>query len=131
MSFKIWRVYEDGVAEPQALGKSVSKELVPTPDLAGKVVDCVYVPIREDGCAGSPTVSANSIRVQPLPTLASAELLVKGGTLVVGATLHCRCAVSKGATPRFEWFRGDGTAWEGISSATEVGSRRGKQRPGI
>jgi hypothetical protein len=119
-SYMIWRVYEENAFEPRKLGKSVSRELVAAPDVIGKMVDCVYVPIRQDGCAGTPTVSGNRIRVQPLPTVVSAELLVKGGNLVVDATLHCRCTVSRGSTPHFQWFRGDGTVWEAIEQATQV-----------
>jgi hypothetical protein len=119
-SFMIWRVYEEGLSEPRKLGKSIDKELVVTPDLIGKSVDCVYVPVREDGCAGAPVPSINRIIVQPLPVVISAEILVKGGNLVMDSVIHCRCVVSKGATPKFQWERGDGTVWERIGKATGI-----------
>jgi hypothetical protein len=58
--------------------------------------------------------------VQTLPTVVSAELLVKTENLVVDATLHCRCTVSKGSTPYIQWFPGDGTVREAIKQATQV-----------
>jgi hypothetical protein len=119
-SFIIWRVYEEDQPEPRKLGKTVDKELMPSPDLLGKMVDCIYVPVRVDGLAGVPTLSQNRIKVRALPTVTSAEILVKGGELKLDSLMHCRAAVSKGATPVYQWLRGDGIAWEEITNATGV-----------
>jgi hypothetical protein len=119
-SFLIWRVHEPGTTEPRKLGKSVDRVMVPTPDMIGKVVDCIYVPVREDGLAGTPTVSTNQITVGTLPTVDSAEILVKGGALVTGALMRVRTTVSKGSKPTFQWHRGDGRVWETIKDATDI-----------
>jgi hypothetical protein len=119
-SFFVWRAHEDDLAEPRKLGKTVDKALAPGPEVIGKVVDCVYVPVREDGLAGTPVASQNKIKVAALPSVTSAEILVKGGTLTVGALCHCRSVVSKGAKPTFQWRRGDGKKWVDIPGANHV-----------
>jgi hypothetical protein len=119
-SFLIWRVYEPDKKDPRNLGKSVDRVMVPTPDIIGKSVDCIYVPVREDGMAGTPTVSTNQIVVGALPTVDSAEILVKGGLLVTGALMRVRTAVSKGSKPTFQWQRGDGRVWETIADAKGI-----------
>ncbi|OHT03695.1 hypothetical protein TRFO_28829 [Tritrichomonas foetus] len=118
-SFIIWRVYEeDGTTK--SLGKTVEKEMPPNEHILGKKVDAVYVPIRSDGLAGNPVIASNQIIPQPLPTVTSADILVKGGVLQTGALMRCRTTCSPGAKPKFQWHRGDGKAWEIIEGATNI-----------
>jgi hypothetical protein len=116
LSFIVWRLYGDTV---EKVGKSVERELTPTARFVGREMDVVYVPVRADGCAGAPVVSANRIVVAALPRIVSAEILAKGGPMVAGAPLHCRAKASPGAKPTFQWSRGDGSAWEKIDGATD------------
>ena len=120
LSFIVWRVYDKDDGEPRTLGKTMEREMVAPDELIGKLVDVVYIPVRADGLAGKPVASSNKVRVGGLPVVESAEILVKGGQLVAGCLMRCRAKVSKGATPQFQWLRGDGTAWEVIEGATDV-----------
>ena len=49
-----------------------------------------------------------------------AEILVKKGKVVEGNLMRCNVKLSKGATPQFQWYHGDGKAWEAIKDATEA-----------
>jgi hypothetical protein len=118
-SFIVWRAYDER-GEPVNLGKSIGKDMAVTHELIGKVVDCVYVPVRTDGLAGRPTPSSNKVKVRASPSVEAAELLVKGGVLKVGSEMHCRATCSKGAAPTFQWQRGDGHVWEVIAGETGV-----------
>jgi hypothetical protein len=100
-SFIVWRVYDER-GEPVNLGKSVGKNMAVTQELIGKLVDCVYVPVRTDGLAGIPTPSANKVKVRASPSVTATELLVKGGVLMIGSEMHCKVTCSKGATPTFQ-----------------------------
>ena len=120
MSFIIWRVYDTDDAEPRTLGKTVDHEMIAPDELIGKLVDAVYIPVRQDGRAGNPVASLNKVRVAPLPSVESAEILVKGGQLIVGCLMRCKAEVTKGATAQYQWLRGDGQAWEVIENAKDV-----------
>ncbi|OHS98639.1 hypothetical protein TRFO_34916 [Tritrichomonas foetus] len=120
MSFIIWRVYNDEDSEPVSLGKTVEKEMVPSPEYCGKKIDAIYVPIRSDGMGGNPVISNNKVTMQPLPSVLSAEILVKGGQLLPGALMRCRATFEQGVKGTYQWHKGDGTAWEIIEGANDV-----------
>jgi hypothetical protein len=117
MSLFVWRTCkDDGTTEN--VGKSIERELTPTDTFIGKTMDVVYVPVRADGLAGAPVVSPNRIVVEALPSVLSAELMVKHGKLKVGNPMRCRAKLSAGSKAKYQWSRGDGTAWEHIPTAT-------------
>ena len=118
MSFIIWRVYHGDV--PENIGKTIEKEILPDEKMAGQTVDAVYVPVRSDGLAGTPVPSSNRMFVEPLPSVSSAELLVKHGKVKVGNAMRCNATLSKGAKAQYQWHRGDGNAWEIIEGADKV-----------
>lgn len=118
MSFIIWRVYHDGV--PENIGKTMEKEILPDEKMSGQTVDAIYVPVRSDGLAGAPVESSNKMFVEPLPSVISAELLVKRGKVKVGNPMRCNAKVSSGAKAQFQWHHGDGNAWEIIVGADKV-----------
>ena len=120
MSFIIWRYYNDDAEQPINLGKTVEREMPPQPNLVGKLIDAVFVPIRNDGMAGQPVISSNKVRMKPLPSVIAAEILVKGGQLIPGALMRCRATFDKGDTGEYKWERGDGKFWEDIEGANEV-----------
>ncbi|KAK8890235.1 hypothetical protein M9Y10_035007 [Tritrichomonas musculus] len=119
-SFIIWRLYEDGNDTPINLGKTVERTMSPTEQIVGKTMDAIFVPVRDDGAGGQPVVTSNKIVPQPLPTVLSAEILVKGGQMLPGALMRCRATFPKGQTGQYQWHRGDGTNWEIIENATDV-----------
>ena len=119
LSFIIWRVYEND-GSIRNLGKTVEREMAPTEALNGKKVDAIFVPIRNDGIAGQPVPSSNQIIPKPLPTVTSADILVKGGQLQEGALLRCHATCTQRATLEYIWKRGDGKIWEVIEGATDA-----------
>ncbi|OHS98946.1 hypothetical protein TRFO_34714 [Tritrichomonas foetus] len=118
-SFIIWRVY-DHKNHPKNVGKTCEREIPPNANFVGKTVDAIYVPIRFDGAGGQPVITSNQIVVEPLPTVQSAEILVKKGRVIEGNKMRCNAQLSKGATAFYQWHHGDGKAWEAIKGATEV-----------
>lgn len=118
-SFFIWRVYDDN-GMPKNVGKTFDMVIPPNSTFNGKTVDAVYVPIRCDGTGGQPVPTKNKIVVKPLPSVEMAEILVKKGKVVEGNLMRCNVKLSKGATPQFQWYHGDGKAWEAIKDATEA-----------
>jgi hypothetical protein len=117
LSLVIWRVYPEGDGPPSHYAKTAQLSFEPPAELIGRTVDCLYVPMRSDGQAGKPCPSSNRIKVRSRPTVVSGQLLAQWGRLVVGGAVCCRVEVSRGATPVYEWERGDGKRWERIRDA--------------
>lgn len=118
-SFIIWRVYDDNNM-PKNVGKTFEYVIPPDETFNNKTVDAVYVPIRFDGAGGQPVPSKNKIFVKPLPSVEKAEILVKKGKVIEGNLMRCNVKLSNGATPQYQWYHGDGKAWEKIENATEA-----------
>lgn len=118
-SFIVWRAYDDKNV-PQNIGKTCEMIIPPSSKLIGKTVDAVYVPIRFDGAAGQPVLSSNQIVVQPLPTVETAEILVKQGKVIEGSLMRCHATISQGAHAVYQWHHGDGKVWEEIKGATDA-----------
>lgn len=116
-SFVIWRMIEG--EEITNIGKTLQLELTPPPNVIGKTVDAIYVPVRSDGVTGEPVTTKNRIVVQGLPTVFNAEILVKG-KMQAGCLLRCKATASPKTTLQYQWHRGDGTNWEPIADAVDV-----------
>lgn len=117
-SMIVWRVYDDD-GKPQNIGKTISKEMEPTDEFANRMVEAGYVPIREDGIGGQPVMS-NTLKVEPLPKVLTAEILVKKGKIVADNPMRCNATVEAGCSALYQWYIGDGVHWKVIDDATNI-----------
>ena len=117
-SLIIWRVYNENNV-PVNIGKTVDRKMRPTDEFVNKVVEAGYVPIREDGIGGQPVMS-NKLKVEPLPVVETAEILVKKGKVEDNNPMRIHATVPPGCNAVYQWYYGDGTNWQKIVNATDV-----------
>lgn len=117
-SFVIWRYYDEK-DQALAIGKTLEHTMVPPDKLIGKKMDAIFVPVREDGLAGAPVPSENTITIQPMPTITSCQIIPKNKKNIVDNLFFCRVtAPSNIKKITYQWQRGDGAAWVPIPGAT-------------